>query len=215
MENDSLKNRYRKDGLTTSVPLDIFSYVQNFCHSISIEKPIYIPSCPGTNDIKNECFPNVDRRIEMYGGKKIIGWEIWEWYGVMIEAEFHAVWLDSNKELKDITPKPILCDKILFLPDDKLQDEGKQVDNIRRSLLKGNILIEEFIRCHERKFEILNKGERANQREVSLSDNEAKELLAISERSTLLFVKILNSLPGRNDLCRCGSGKKFKKCCGK
>jgi SWIM/SEC-C metal-binding protein len=52
--------------------------------------------------------------------------------------------------------------------------------------------------------------------EISVDTNEGA-VESIAELNVMLnkkeSVKIAK-LPGRNDLCSCGSGKKFKKCCG-
>ena len=43
-----------------------------------------------------------------------MGWRIWEWYGVMIEAEFHTIWESSDGILHDITPAPQEIGRTLF-----------------------------------------------------------------------------------------------------
>lgn len=49
--------------------------------------------------------------------------------------------------------------------------------------------------------------------DVELTDEEYRELLC--ETNAWLRAQPAPCAPGRNDLCDCGSGRKFKKCCGK
>ncbi len=51
--------------------------------------------------------------------------------------------------------------------------------------------------------------ERKRQREAIVSSDDAPVPDAPVERAKA------TSMPGRNDPCSCGSGKKYKKCCGK
>jgi hypothetical protein len=89
-----------------------------------------------------------------HGGKQHLGWAIWEWPKVLIEAEFHCIWESPGGELLDITPKDSPLDKILFLPDPKRKYGGVQVDNIRKALARDKN-IERFISlAHERYVEL-------------------------------------------------------------
>lgn len=49
--------------------------------------------------------------------------------------------------------------------------------------------------------------------DVELTDEEYRELLR--QTNAMLRAEPAPPLPGRNDPCECGSGRKFKKCCGK
>jgi preprotein translocase subunit SecA len=53
------------------------------------------------------------------------------------------------------------------------------------------------------------KQDRKRRREVIVSDSDAPIPDAPVEQARA------GSTPGRNDPCPCGSGKKYKKCCGK
>jgi hypothetical protein len=77
------------------------------------------------DSVLNECYENVAKMIKKKGGSIQYGWQIWETLsGVMIEAEFHAVWVDDEGVFHDITPKSLPVDKILFLPDHARRYEG-------------------------------------------------------------------------------------------
>jgi hypothetical protein len=212
MEN-KFSNPYRLDKNITGVPTNIFPYVLDFCRSIVTNGiPLYVPVQPALGVIEAECFPNVEEVVKKYGGRSIIGWQIWEWYGVMIEAEFHAVWMNPKGFMVDVTPKALPFERILFLPDDTAKYVESQVNNIRRSLVRKMSSLDEFIDIANRKFELLNKGNRATQREIKLPVEENAEWRTLGTRAIDLQIKIIQTIPGRNDLCRCGSGKKFKKC---
>lgn len=197
----------------TGVPQELFPHVISFCSSISSTLPIYITVTAGLNDVVKECIPNVRRRTEREGGEIVFGWQIWEWYGIMIEAEFHALWQDQKNILHDVTPKDIPCEKILFLPDQNLVYNEQQINNIRHSLI-ANQKVHELIQIEDSIFEIHNKGERAQMQLINLTDEETLELRELKLRQSKLFLEIMNSTPNRNDFCRCGSGKKYKKCHG-
>jgi len=160
--------------------------------------------------------PNVRRRIEREGGEEVLGWKIWEWYGVMIEAEFHMVWRSPGGVLRDITPNQLPFEQILFLPDPSLTYLGRQVNNIRCPL-NADPRVVDFIRDANEFFLIQNEGDRAALSDISetISNEERARLKFLLARRALLEAEISNSTPRRNELCRCGSGRKYKKCCGR
>jgi hypothetical protein len=57
----------------------------------------------------------------------VLGWCIWEWPGILLNAEFHACWLSPEGEIIDITPKPDGEKTVLFLPDPALKFEGERI----------------------------------------------------------------------------------------
>ncbi|MDB5350157.1 MAG: sec-C metal-binding protein [Planctomycetota bacterium] len=58
------------------------------------------------------------------GGNSLLGWTIWEWPGVLLEAISHGVWERSDGELLDPTPKADGEETTLFLPDRNAVDTG-------------------------------------------------------------------------------------------
>jgi len=195
-------------------PKDIFPYVIDFANSVTAkDRPIFLQVSAGTNDIIRECVKNVESHIKEFGGKQIFGWKIWEWYGIMIEAEFHTVWCSPVGTLKDVTPNDPNIQQILFLPDTDLKYENRQIDNIRKSLNEDKNTLA-YIKAHESLFEFMNRGERALiHGEMEFSKEEMNEYINLQLNISKLGMLLDNSIPKRNDLCRCGSGKKAKKCC--
>jgi len=109
----------------------------------------------------NECFSNLERKTKRDGGGIQYGWAIWYLPGILMEAEFHAVWVSPKGELIDVTPRQIQFKEMLFLPDSATVYSGRQIDNIRIPL-KRDPRVKEYIRLHEELFKILNEGELAN-----------------------------------------------------
>ena len=198
----------------TGTPSTISEPILSLCRSIcSSQKPVYVKHSPESYAQVNECFPAVDKKVRECGGKVLYGWQLWEWSDVLLEAEFHAVWLSPENELVDVTLKPSHLEKILFLPDPSMRYEGKQVNNIRVPL-SNNPLTRDFIGICDALFRIQNKGDRANQAAVSLEGTEAQLHQRLQE--TRLFVlQMLESGLTRNSLCPCNSGEKYKACHGR
>src|SRR5690348_9774392 len=140
----------------TSCPTSFFPHVEKFCSSISPEKPFFISPAPAAEDVVNECTENVNRHISAEGGDEVLGWSVWEWHGVMIEAEFHTLWKAIDGRIRDVTPAPGGTRRRLFLPDPRLRYEGRQINNIRRALI-DDVRVSEFISCANKIFEIMNR----------------------------------------------------------
>lgn len=199
----------------TGPPRDLLPHVISFCSSISSDTPVYLPIVSDADDLAKECIGNVDRRTVAEGGKAILGWRIHEWYGLMIEAEFHVIWEDKAGMLRDVTPTGIHCERALFLPDTNIEYAERQINNVRYPLTPDP-KIKEFIKVSDSIFGFYNRGKRANMYgEIRLTEREEGELNQLKSQKSKLFQEIMRSLPNRNDPCRCGFGKKYKKCHGK
>ena len=195
-------------------PKDIFPYVSDFCNNITSSfKPFFLTPTPAKGSEVGWCTEIVRSKVERDGGKPILGWRIWEWYGIMIEAEFHMIWESPSGEIFDLTPTPDNEESILFLRDDSLVYEDKQIDNIRKSLI-NNAEVDDFIQVNELIFKLMNKDKLTFQHGfIELSPKDSNRLKSLEIKKLKLYTSIKNSKPGRNEFCRCGSGKKSKKCC--
>ncbi|MBI3200091.1 MAG: zinc chelation protein SecC [Myxococcales bacterium] len=138
-------------------------------------RPLLVQVEPRNDATLLDCFPVVDRQVQLHGGEVCCGWRIWERPSVLIEAEFHAVWQKPNGDLLDLTPNQLGAERILFLPDATRQYEGRQVNNVRRAL-RNDPEIHRFIQTCDAEFEFLNRGERALQHgAITLDTAEAAE----------------------------------------
>lgn len=163
---------------------------------------------PEPGAVVNECFPNVEAKIRNDGGHMRCGWQIWEWPHVLVEAEFHAVWVGAQSTLVDITPKQHGEARILFVPDPRLGYTGRARDNVRMAV-RDDQLVHDFIAVSEAIVRVVNRGERAAQYGyVSIPSEEIEPLM---EAKNVLGQSISAGLRD-HDPCVCGGGGKYKRC---
>ena len=189
--------------VNTTTPLIISKQIRDLCEKINPEcKPFHIEVNPDKNSIPHECFENVKLRVRKQGGSIQHGWYIWEWPTIYVEAEFHAVWVSPSGEFVDITPNDYGVNRILFLPDRDKTFTGQRVDNVRIALRNDPNIIE-FIKNAEQVF-------------LAVQENDINTLKTLNSRKKelLSYLNNLNIKFSRNDPCFCGSGLKYKKCCG-
>jgi hypothetical protein len=212
-------------GISTRTTIRITEQIITLCNEIDkSQKPYHVPVKPESWVESKECFFNVKAKVEKDGGKIQFGWAIWEWPNVMIEAEFHAIWISPENTPVDITPNAANMQKILFLPDNVREydysSEYYRVDNNRHPL-SNNPLILDLIKISEQIFEV---EERLFPGQQIDSENPAfGHLEELKEKKGLIQLQLMSQSqpkhesgkPGRNTPCPCGSGLKFKKCCGK
>lgn len=101
--------------LTTPPRVD--KYVSEFCRKLSPkERPVFLTVQPPNWSRQDYCNKNVERMIQLHGGGMSLGYKIWYVPSLYIEAERHAVWLNPEGELVDITFNKDGETNILFLP---------------------------------------------------------------------------------------------------
>ena len=137
------------------------SHIIKFCSSISEGVVRRVSLEPVKGAPLNECFTIVPEYISEHGGEQVIGWAVWEWPKVMLEAEFHCVWRNPEGRLIDLTPKPKDFSEIVFLEDRKKKYTGKQVNNIRRAL-SDSLTIKKYIETANKIYTEMNKGSLAD-----------------------------------------------------
>ncbi len=146
---------------TPRVPDKATSAVKRLINRIAPgQQPQYVKVLIESDAEINECFVNLEKKRKRDGGGIQLGWAIWYLPGILMEAEFHAVWISPDGDLIDISPRPIEFKEIMFLPDSSAVYSGKQIDNIRIPLSK-NPKAKEFISLCEEFFKTMNKGELA------------------------------------------------------
>lgn len=204
--------------MTPTTPEYISQDIAALCVAVAGEgiAPVYLEVTPVDHAEIAECFTAVDEQVNLHGGEVSYGWRIWELPNIFIEAEFHAVWRNSDGDLKDITPLPGNEQRILFLPDPVKRYDGHQVNNIRQAIF-DHPAVHGFIRACNDMYEFMNRGSKAEQHgRIVFSGAEKDEVMEIESRKAACLIEAQSSFrtPGRNDKCFCGSGKKFKKCHG-
>jgi len=154
---------------------------------------------PGADPL--QCFPVVEEFVAKNGGELCVGWRIWEWPEVMIEAEFHGVWQAPNGDLRDLTTEAA-TGRILFLRDPAKKYEGKRVKAVRRPLADIQE-IRDLFQAEDDIFEFLDRPEFALPGSVELTGRDREEWLEIQTRKN----RAISALP-----CFCRSGNKVNDC---
>ncbi|MCC5091261.1 SEC-C domain-containing protein [Xanthomonas campestris] len=197
--------------VVTTTPPEITRAVRRLADSVVRgAQPVYLSVHPEADAIVHECFPNVQAKIARDGGQMLCGWQLWEWPHVLVEAEFHAVWISPAGEMIDITPKPEGEARILFVPDPRRRYKGLAIDNVRMPL-RDDLLIKHFIQMSEAIVRVMNRGERASQYgHVSVPVDEIQPLLQARD----FLGQSLGAGLREHAPCLCGSGSKYKRCHG-
>jgi hypothetical protein len=166
-----------------------------------------------------DCFNNVRRLTESEGGDIQFGWAIWEWPGVFLEAEHHAVYVPPDGgPWVDITPPQAPVPSIasrLFLPDSTASydfaNEGVRRHNHQKALRKDP-LIQEFFQACRHHSDLMNSIPGVG--EVKVDARTSRMIERVLEIQGFLFLQMGMKYTPRNSPCFCGSGRKFKHCYG-
>ncbi|MES3034917.1 MAG: hypothetical protein V4813_13040 [Gemmatimonadota bacterium] len=157
--------------------------IRAFARSVlSGREPIglaHVPCQARRGSVEAECFAAVDDQVRELGGTAIQGWALWEHPGVLLEAEFHAVWCSPLGGVCDVVnrggdPRP----HILFIPDPTRRYAGAPLDTVRLPLVTDPRM-DELLRASEAIFEIMNRGDRATRKHITIPRVEHERLLAL------------------------------------
>jgi len=148
----------------------------------------YLPCVPINRLSNGDCFPWIEDYARTNGGMPVLGWAIWEYPKVFIEAEFHSVWQAPDGELHDLVPRQQPPIRILFVRDPRRRYAGRQVDNIRKPLTNDKD-VKEFLLLHRRMFELQNAGDLADYH-GPLEDIITSEMIAVDQQQQLVGQKL-------------------------
>jgi hypothetical protein len=113
--------RYEVDEIALSheiVPSIASAAVQAFAAELSPEPPVNVLLMDNIDDgLYGWPADGIRERIRTRGGSIGFGWRLREWPCVLLTAEFHAVWVDPEGVLVDITPAVIAGETSAFVPD--------------------------------------------------------------------------------------------------
>ena len=167
------------------VPGAITPRVLELCEKIgSMFRPEFVDVSAELGCEMADCFANVGRKVNRDGGSIRVGWAIWEWPGVFIEAEHHAVYEPpAGSPLIDITPGSGGITKRLFLRDDNasydFEHEGVRRDNVRLALA-DDPLIEELFKASRRLNDFYNELPGVGM--ITIHASEDRELQKLQRR---------------------------------
>jgi hypothetical protein len=134
--------------LVATTPNAISSEIIRFCETIVPgSTPIFMDVQPDPHSVMSECFDNVNTFAQRRGGTPLLGWTIWNYHGLWLDAELHSVWKAPDGKLSDITP-PVDGEAILmFLPDPTraFDYENPWVPGNRRVALVDDIEVAQHI----------------------------------------------------------------------
>ncbi|MEY2482797.1 MAG: hypothetical protein QOK24_1325 [Verrucomicrobiota bacterium] len=197
-------------------PKLIHQHVRDLCKKIVAGgTPVRVPVEVMRGAQVNECFPNVQKKIAIAGGSLQHGWTIWERPGLFIEGEFHGVWVSPQGSFIDVSPKLDGEAEILFLTDPvEIFDEENPMrrDNIRLAEYDHPVVHEFLQQCAKIREYEESCTDPHNPRQFIIDPSIYEPML---HRQAMLEQRMVSLPPGRNAPCRCGSAKKYKKCCGK
>lgn len=101
--------------MINNTPKNISPEIEKLCGEIvPSQVPVFLDIETETDMVPLDCFVNIQKKKEKDGGSIQYGWKIWEWSKIMIEAEFHAVWVSPQNHFVDITPEHGDISRILF-----------------------------------------------------------------------------------------------------
>lgn len=143
--------------ISANTPQSVTAAINALCSELVVSpSPLYLSPHAEKYAQNGDRYGAVPEKMRRDGGTTQYGWIILQTDGLMIEAEFHAVWKSPDGNLLDITPKVDGESIVSFLPDPVRVDEGGCIDNVRRAL-KQNRVIEDFISACEHAYKANEK----------------------------------------------------------
>ena len=194
----------------TRTPLAVTPHIRRLVKKLRLaEDPVFVPVHAAPGAIRASCFANVAAHVERSGGTSRYGWAIWEWPRVLVEAEFHSVWVSIDGVVSDVTPQERDATHILFVEDCKRIFTGRQFNNVRMPL-RDDQLVRDLISLADAEYRVLNRGERRPEfGHVAIPRAEIEPILAYRN----LITQRLRAGDTEKSACFCGSGQRYRNCC--
>jgi len=198
-------------GKETTPKIDDVRVIE-FCREVApASRCSYVQVITENNAIHRDCFNNVSKKIAADGGTMQLGWTIWLRPNVLLSADCHAVWVNNENVMIDITPQPDGEERILFLPDNTIDSIEFRIPSKYKALTKSP-LVAEFVELLDARGKFLSKFKTSDVM-LNMSESEKMTDLVLSMRIDEINVEIKRKV-GRNASCPCLSEMKYKKCCG-
>lgn len=163
-----------------------------------------VPVVPRQECVMNQCWLNVPLVIEKDGGEAVPGRIVWiEESGRWLHLEAHCCWRTPDGTLIDPTPKMDQEQEIAFV-EEPLKWEGHLIASRYHSFTNdpGDALL----------IGLVQQWQAISSQMQHTKIRQLKDFFAPTY--TEYLSRNCRQRVGRNGRCRCGSGRKFKKCCG-
>jgi hypothetical protein len=134
----TVKGQRRRPVAMPTAPRSIAPYVLRFCRDVAGEgaSPRFVDVRLAEGAVRGDCVGNVAKQVARHGGEALVGWAVWEWPHVFIEAELHVIWRAPDGAELDVSPPGAALARTLFLPDAARSFDGGMVDNRRKPLCR-------------------------------------------------------------------------------
>lgn len=167
--------------MATTTPSGINKHVRTLRDKIaSPVDPLFVCVQTRSDARSAECFDATAKHVAEFGGVSVFGWQVWEWPGILIEGEFHAVWKSPAGKMLDVSRKDEGENRILFIPDPRISHTGETIDSIRIPIGKAPE-IKHLISIKERFYRMF-KEVHGNATGMIALKGELADLHALSER---------------------------------
>jgi hypothetical protein len=192
--------------LHQETPAEITPTIRDALRHVSPSMSFFIDITPLPDCVRMFCYGNVDCCIEREGGCREEGWIVYEgWGGRYLKLIHHCLWRLPDGRLIDVTPSDER--RNLFLPD-SVRNHGDGVP-ARYIALDSTPEVAEIIAfCED-----MDRQHKEWCRLVLGGKGKRKVRFGRSSKTQPIQRPDGSKSVGRNDLCPCRSGKKFKKCC--
>lgn len=178
--------------LPGQTPAEITPAILDFCRRLDPTRaPLHVAIRSADGAPADRPFAFLKSQVARLGGRVKHGWVIREYPGWYLEAVFHGVWQAPGGELVDIAPMSEVGSTILFLPDSRRTYQGERIPD---------------------QFHALSQAPDVR---AVVADAELHARLRAEAESLARRERVPAGAAGRNDPCPCGSGLKYKKCCGR
>lgn len=182
-------------------PLKLSEDIINICKSNDISDLFYMPRQPKDDCEAGDCFKNVKKYVDNYGGSLIMGWGITIRRNLYVECEAHAVWQAPDGQIIDITP-PSYDNGTQTLYSHQIDMPVKKTPSRYLPITKSE-LVKEYI-------ELRNQFE-----QIRCNAGETIQIPKFLMHRIIIIEDVFMLKVGRNEKCPCQSGLKYKQCCGR
>jgi hypothetical protein len=107
----------RKDFPEEVVPAETDAVVAELVAELAADPAVRLPAIADEAGLYGWPADGIRKKIGEAGGSIRFGWRLRQWPDVLLTAEFHAVWVDPDGTMRDITPAITVGDTSLFVPD--------------------------------------------------------------------------------------------------